>query len=261
MALLSFTGIYALARRCQYPKLAPILGVMAFSLAALTRSNGILLGVFFLNLACVHSPCMTQFITTGVNALLGLIPYLVFTLHQAISARTLCMDLDRPYCDTSPLQYLVPRLHGYVQSEYWGVGPFKYWHAHQLGNWVLASGVLLFTTVRIWDYFSPTFINANLLRDPGDRLKWLKKSAMLHDNTVSMCYAHWAALTLYMLVMSQIQVITRVFVSLPAFFLELGRTHNGYPPLDERSVQRWRLWTFWYASIGLFMYASFYPPA
>ena len=56
---------------------------------------------------------------------------------------------DRPWCGTAGGL----GLYGYVQDEYWGVGPFRYWELKQLPNFVLAGPALAAAVCGVLWYF------------------------------------------------------------------------------------------------------------
>ena len=134
-----------------------IASTLMFVLASATRSNGILLLIplFFATLRTCPlvsrlanksqppvSPVavLAHWALGAVQAVCVLSPTLYLSYSAYVSY---CVDAaarglaPRPRCYNT-----VPSIYGYIQREYWGVGPFLYFQAKQIPNFALAVPAL-----------------------------------------------------------------------------------------------------------------------
>ena len=141
---------------------------LAFAVAGALRSNGTLL-VGYLLYSALRLQVTTRGPIRGVQAVLvwgstigasalALTPYVLFQLYgkytycevaplgvreALLSAFQLALPAElstgpRPWCDGSVL----PNMYGFIQGEYWGVGPFKYYQLKQVPQFLFAAPML-----------------------------------------------------------------------------------------------------------------------
>ncbi len=146
---------------------------LAFGAAGLLRSNGVLL-VGYLAYTLLRLGVTTRgparsvqwfliALSTVGASLLAVTPYVLYQLYgkymycQAapphvrsavfeafgVALPGVATQPDRPWCrDATGSVPFLPNMYGFIQSEYWGVGPFKYYVFKQIPQFVLAAPVL-----------------------------------------------------------------------------------------------------------------------
>lgn len=176
-ALLSFAGLLLLAGHGRRPRLRPRGAAASFALAALTRSNGLLLCAF-LALPALHRaaalrsrglPAMVRALAAGTAQCSCVVaPFVAF---QWYGFRQFCRPAaSPPGGSTSPLglepgvplpdgslprpwcQLPVPYLYGFVQSHYWNVGFLRFYQWRQAPNFVLAAPAVAIAAAATWHY-------------------------------------------------------------------------------------------------------------
>ena len=157
-ALFAFLGLFLLEKHLDW------LAALSFSLAAATRSNGILLCGFLafkwlLYIHDVHSKrsgfTCSQFLgytlkrsfITALQCLIVLLPFAVYQYYAYALYCTRRVDLiDRTdnMNDWCTWDSILPPLHySHVQSYYWNVGFLRYFELKQIPNFLLATPMIL----------------------------------------------------------------------------------------------------------------------
>jgi len=108
----------------------------------------------------------------------------------------------------------IPSIYGFIQSYYWGVGPFKYYQVKQLPNFLLALPVLYLSLNGVMSYAREYYYKHVL--PPGQERKRAEGGGRGEDDTTTGGgYYHpsavglqvtWLLLTLFAMVMAHIQV-------------------------------------------------------
>lgn len=105
-------------------------------------------------------------IATGVQVLLVVAPYVFIQVYayykfcgeggdSAGDVQVAGLKELHPWCT-----WRVPSLYAYIQSEYWGVGAFKYYQLEQIPNFLLAAPALALTAFGTTQFFSAQFEGA-----------------------------------------------------------------------------------------------------
>lgn len=118
----------------------------------------------------------------------------------------------RPWCHNR-----LPLIYDFVQSEYWGVGIFRYYRKEQIPNFLLASPMILITLSALVSaalfHLIPHSISSktsNFRSNPT--------GIFLQQRSISLLL-HWAFLFLVALLVLHVQVITRFMSASPALYL------------------------------------------
>lgn len=162
-ALFTFSGLLALEKRQQW------LASLCFSLATLTRSNGVVL-CGFLGYQCLSRITETLFYQyyrtvglrlqscakcvgiTALQCMLTVAPFCGFQLYGYLL-----------YCGRPPLpptslpawcDYTFPLPYSFIQEHYWNVGFLRYYELKQLPNFLLASPMVVLVVLCAWRYFT-----------------------------------------------------------------------------------------------------------
>ncbi|KAF1780680.1 GPI mannosyltransferase 2 [Phytophthora cactorum] len=187
MCLLSFSGMYFLARHAQAPKTRRsfwdlVLCALLFGASSATRSNGILLSLFIAWHRMTVSPSPREhlrflgfWIRTAVLGLLAIGPQLVYFITSMVPY---CPSLvrrfgwevsgavgmeDRSWCTNA-----VPNLtamYSFIQREYWNVGLFRYYELKQLPNFILAAPIIVLSMHALHGYFRGTVVPGKSIVD------------------------------------------------------------------------------------------------
>jgi phosphatidylinositol glycan class V len=157
-AMFAFLGLFLLEKHWDW------LAALSFSLAAATRSNGILLCGFlaFKWLLYVHDAhsrrsgfsqllgyALKRSFITAVQCLIVLLPFAVYQYYAyALYCTTRRLNsfgtLIRNINDWCTWDSLLPPLHySHVQSYYWSVGFLRYFEFKQIPNFLLATPMIL----------------------------------------------------------------------------------------------------------------------
>ncbi|KAK4624164.1 GPI mannosyltransferase 2 [Fulvia fulva] len=283
-AAVNFTGMlfYAKAQQeCDMSQSRPlnvalytVCSGIAFSVAALMRSNGLLSGLILAWDAVAYIkqiPLMLrgQLISSLVHlcstlvagsliALAYALPHLEAYLHYCTG------DDDRPWCSRS-----IPSIYSWVQSHYWGVGFLRYWTLSNLPLFALAAPIIVVLTATGSIALNQRFHDMH----DGDA-----GSEEMHRFTRLMARFALPQVSLAALAASSfhVQIINRISSGYPVWYIVLGM---GVLRLNRSARPRppWypgRLSTFlarhsqWlvrsmviYALVQGGLYASFMPPA
>lgn len=189
----SSPAFYEATGPCHFVRQASFLalGAGAFMLAACLRSNGALLAAFIpYAVACelrrqggprVRIALWVSWIAvTCVAVAIVALPYVAFqwygfylycssappwlrNLAHVVAGLSLPIEPAnpiRPWC--SPLVGgELPRMYGFVQAEYWGVGPLKYFQPKQIPQFILAAPMIALAATCAWQLFSTSLYIAS----------------------------------------------------------------------------------------------------
>ncbi|KAG3115656.1 hypothetical protein PI124_g5512 [Phytophthora idaei] len=234
MCLLSFSGMYFLARHAQAPKTRRsfwdlVLCALLFGASSATRSNGILLSLFIAWHRMTVSPSPREhlrflgfWIRTVVLGLLAIGPQLVYFIT---SMGPYCPSLvrrfgwevsgavgmeDRSWCTNA-----VPNLtamYSFIQREYWNVGLFRYYELKQLPNFILAAPIIVLSMHALHGYFRGTVVpGKSIVASQPQGHGW-------RGTALTLYYVHWLFLVVNALLVVHIQVTTRLLCACPPLF-------------------------------------------
>ncbi|KAI9330271.1 GPI mannosyltransferase 2 [Zopfochytrium polystomum] len=277
-ALLSFSGAILFQRR------KDCLAALVWSLSGLVRSNGILLVGFFAfrALCALLESSSVRAVAIIKCAIYSLIVLAGFAAFQYYGYASLCVGepealSPRPWCAKTP-----PLLYSFVQEHYWNNGFLRYWTAQQLPNFLLAAPMLAISAAGARRYAQAHGRDtiaalARLLPSRGGRLR--RRSATVTTQPPGLradlpFYALWAALSLYALLFMHVQVVTRLFTSVPAMYWFCAETvsaaarvrRNGGGDDGRKQKGAWLadallFYFVGYGAVTIVLFANFYPPA
>ncbi|KAG1698492.1 hypothetical protein DVH05_015032 [Phytophthora capsici] len=231
MCLLSFSGMYLLAKHAQTPDSSRsfsslVLCALLFGAASATRSNGILLSLFIAFYRVTVSPSPREFsqflgfwIRTAFLGLLAIGPQIIYFVTSMVPyCPTLLKSFgwgvpgardveDRSWCTKA-----VPNLsamYTFIQSEYWNVGLFRYYEWKQVPNFLLAAPILVLSLHALQGYFRGN-------TTPGKAT--LPHGCGWRGSALTPYYVHWLFLVVNALLVVHIQVTTRLLCACPPLF-------------------------------------------
>ncbi|KAL0027319.1 hypothetical protein WJX77_012423 [Trebouxia sp. C0004] len=268
-ACTAFVGLFHLNQR-------PWLATAFFCAASAARSNGILHCWFILHrlanmLYHQHdgqplqgADCAMLLSQAALQCMLICLPAFAF---QYAGWRSFCVGgiTKRPWCSTKP-----PSIYSFVQSHYWGVGLFRYFHLQQLPNFLLALPVLCLSFAGCWTYFSQDWKRALLLgihraapRQVQTAVqRWPAKptankqhgfaraeNGFGNDRVAPYVY-QWALMTACTCFVMHVQVATRFLSACPPLYWYIASLHN----------RKW-IWAYFllYFCLGSILFPNFYP--
>ncbi|PWY99352.1 mannosyltransferase [Testicularia cyperi] len=162
-----FFSIFALLGMLALERSSSFLGMQVaslwFALSTAFRANGILLlglvGFKLLFGPNLRPRSMLQRIRYGalpmaISTVLIMAPFVLFQVWAygrfcSSSGEADSETLPRPWCSST-----IPSVYSFVQSHYWNVGLFRYWHLAQLPNFVLAAPVIVLACYGVFGYIS-----------------------------------------------------------------------------------------------------------
>ncbi|TDH74460.1 hypothetical protein CCR75_003027 [Bremia lactucae] len=279
MCLLSFSGMYFLARHAQATRtsrsfLDLTLCALLFGAASATRSNGVLLSLFIAWHRVKNSPSpKALFIFVGFwfrTALLGLLataPQLIYFITSMVSY---CPSLaqrfgikesksemaDRSWCAGAATNWTA--MYTFIQSEYWNVGLFQYYELKQLPNFILAAPVIILSLHALYGFFRGGVVPNRVLQRENALGGW-KRDAL------SLYYVHWLFLLVNALLVVHIQVTTRLLCACPPLFWHpaaLMSECNAKIKTSSILTSYGRLvvgYFLLYTVVGSVLFSSFYP--
>ncbi|ETK86254.1 hypothetical protein F441_09246 [Phytophthora nicotianae CJ01A1] len=231
MCLLSFSGMYFLARHAQAVKTRRsfrdlVLCALLFGAASATRSNGILLSLFIAWHRVTVSPPPREvfrflgfWIRTAALGVLAIGPQLVYFVTSMLPY---CPSLvrrfgwevsgtgeveDRSWCfDAVPN---LTAMYTFVQSEYWNVGLFRYYELKQLPNFILAAPILVLSLHALHGYFRGNVVPGKSIVTQGHGWR---------GTALTPYYVHWLFMVINALLVAHIQVTTRLLCACPPLF-------------------------------------------
>ena len=184
-ALFAFLGLFLLEKHWDW------LAALSFSLAAATRSNGILLCGFlaFKWLLYVHDAhskhskfsqllgyALKRFFFTATQCFIVLLP---FALYQYYAHTLYCTRINSidPHTDNMNdwcrWDSILPPLHySHVQSYYWNVGFLRYFELKQIPNFLLATPMILLSVYCLVRFLAALMVVKR--REEKSERSWLR---------------------------------------------------------------------------------------
>ncbi|CAH0482967.1 unnamed protein product [Peronospora belbahrii] len=283
MCLLSFSGMYFLAKHAQTPEPRRafrdlVYCALLFGAASATRSNGILLSLFIAWHRVIVSPPPRKlswflgfWIRTAALGVLAIAPQIVYF---ASSMMPYCPSLvqslgwkvsesvemkDRSWCAMAFPNVFA--MYTFIQSEYWNVGLFRYYELKQLPNFLLAAPIIALSVHALQGYFRGNVVPGRL------RVKLQQRTGGCNwrGTVLTPYYAHWLFLLLNALLVVHIQVTTRLLCACPPLFwhpasliCDTAMTRKKKPVLTRYGrviISYFLLFTV----LGSVLFSSFYP--
>ncbi|KAL7682068.1 putative GPI mannosyltransferase 2 [Plasmopara halstedii] len=281
MCLLSFSGMFYLARHAQAPKasrsfLDLVRSALLFGAASVTRSNGVLLSLHIAWHRLTVSPSPRElsrflgyWVRTAALGVLAIGPQIVYFISSMMpycpSLRQrfgweISMDHateDRSWCTNAKVNWTA--MYTFIQSEYWNVGLFRYYQMKQLPNFMLAAPIITLSLHAIFEFFRGIAVPRLVVLQPSGRDS--RRGAALTPY-----YIHWLFLVVNALLFVHIQVATRLLTACPSLFWhpatlicdDSGLKKNVSPALTRYGrlvVGYFLLFTI----LGSVLFPSFYP--
>ncbi|KAG6587249.1 glycosyltransferase family 76 protein [Phytophthora cinnamomi] len=231
MCLLSFSGMYFLARHAHAPKPRRafrdlVYCALLFGAASATRSNGILLSLFIAWHRVTVSPSPREllrflgfWIRTAGLGVLAVAPQVVYFVAAMVSycpsiverfggeALSSGVEMeDRSWCAKAVPNFTA--MYTFIQSEYWNVGLFRYYELKQVPNFLLAAPIVGLSLHALQGYFRGHVV-------PG-RLQ--EQGRTWRGTALTPYYVHWLFLVVNALLVVHIQVTTRLLCACPPLF-------------------------------------------
>ncbi|DAZ94269.1 TPA: hypothetical protein N0F65_011901 [Lagenidium giganteum] len=275
MCLCSFAGMLFLEEHKRGGSILwLVLCAMAFGASSGTRSNGILLSLFIAwhRLRASPNPVATPLRFLGYwifTALLGIIAVIPQVWYFVQAMPDYCpnkldfvrnktasqITIDRPWCE-----HVFPNfsaMYMFIQAEYWGVGPFKYYTINQLPNFLLASPIILLSAHSLWSYFSPRLRRHKAMGSSAAA----EANSFVRSSAAAPYCLHWLFLLANALVVVHIQVTTRFLAACPPLYWApaaligtklSSATHSTY----TRTVVAYFVV---FNVLGVSLFSTFYP--
>lgn len=224
------------------------------------RSNGGLAGLVFVcevTLRWVRgNPApLRLWLGAGVRAGLVMMPPLLF--QWRMQEQFCAVDPARPYCFPVPGLglHLLPAIYGHVQSQFWGVGLFKYYTVSNVPQFLLAAPVLVVTMSSLVGACAVLVGKGNRGKNEG---WWEQMDLHLSEQwrDAGALYGLWLVLLLVSLTVLHVQVATRFMVASPPLYWHLARFGTGGSAWAARAVYAWAAA---FACVGTVLFATFLP--
>lgn len=245
---------------------------IAFSVAASTRSNGLLSGLIFAWDAIVYikqipltirGQSVLALVRLGSTLLAGSLIAAAYALPQLGAYLHYCTGFnDRPWCARS-----IPSIYSWVQSHYWGVGFLRYWTLSNLPLFALAAPTLMVLTATGLTALSQRYCLVNGDSGVEDMHRFVRMMARFALPQVAL--AVLAASSFH------VQIINRISSGYPVWYILLAmgvlRLHSAQSKISGYSGRLSTLLArhseslvrtmIVYALVQGGLYASFMPPA
>ncbi|KZT68265.1 glycosyltransferase family 76 protein [Daedalea quercina L-15889] len=237
-----------------------LLATGCFALAAMFRSNGVMLAGFIIwgmliepYLAMRKIAIGTLFYSVALTAAI----FLPFVWHQYSAYLAFCATATTaPWCSHIP-----PLIYDYVQGKYWNVGFLRYWTLQQLPNFLIAAPplalLLAYSTQYLWRALLPR-LGASLTRRSSSDKDWnLPPASPFFAPSIAPHAIHAFILTLALLFAAHTQIILRLAASMPftywaaAWLLVEHRQWGKY----------WVSWSIVWGAMSIVLWTTFLPPA
>ncbi|GAA6054109.1 hypothetical protein NBRC10513_006125 [Rhodotorula toruloides] len=251
---------------------------VAWALGTTMRAQGVVLGLGFFGWKWVlrrtwdgTSSGRLQRLATGIPvfAALSLLSSLPFLAFQRYVYTLFCSEPSslRPWC-TEGLGFS----YGWIQSEYWDVGLFRYWTLLQLPNFLLAAPVLALSLAASYSFYRSNlaftlrstlpFLPLSLapsapprhanpsepLSNPSSPSATLALIPLIHLHTL---------LTLLLLTTAHVQIVLRVCVTNPVVWWYAAELVCS----GSRWGRRWVVYCVVWGTVATGLWAVFLPPA
>lgn len=226
-----------------------ILSVACFSLATVTRSNCIFVGIYYIF-------DLLQLIRVRKYSKAFWFPFLSgFTMFMAciyhyyyLPYKIFCPERGE-WCQTQLLNgfpITKTMFYNYIQSHYWRVGFLNYWSVNNIPNFLFALPsviILLYSTV----YFSKIYPLYNL-----KPLIWITQ-----------------ALVIMVLLFAHVQILNRISPFIPIHLWYISdrllktstKKGNNASVGDDKIVRAYIYWLIFWIPLQTVLFASFLPPA
>ncbi|KPV74089.1 glycosyltransferase family 76 protein [Rhodotorula graminis WP1] len=219
-------------------------------------------------------------------SLLSASPFLAFQLYvYSLHCPSPTTGDTRPWCTQGlGLSY------GWIQREYWDVGPFHYWTLLQLPNFLLAAPVLALSLSASWSFYTRNaraalystlpFLPSSLLpvpvpapvRPAAEEQRPLTAPAPAHLVEALVPHVHLhTATTLLLVVSAHVQIALRVCATGPVVWwyaaelvergLARGRGREGSDAAAARAGRAWVRYVEVWGVVATALWAVFLPPA
>ncbi|KLU88533.1 GPI mannosyltransferase 2 [Magnaporthiopsis poae ATCC 64411] len=270
-SLLSFAGMLLFVKVTRAGSLGSVLArdgltlasAILFGLATTFRSNGLLNGVPFAfafvseSAAFLRRPSAATAWRLAVLGLGGLCIAAGSIIPQAVAYQRYCLETPetplRPWCNQT-----LPSIYSFVQREYWGVGPFRYWTVSNLPLFVLAAPMLLILIKSGWEFlWAPRAISLSRGKkaESHDAVKY-RDDGLVRSMAAAQVLLATMALTSY-----HVQIITRLSSAYPVWYWWLAKHLAGEDGRPTGLAKGFVVFMVMYAAIQGVLFSSFLPPA
>ncbi|KAE8879388.1 hypothetical protein PF005_g7481 [Phytophthora fragariae] len=283
MCLLSFSGLYFLARHAHSPKSCRafrdlVYSALLFGAASATRSNGILLSLFIAWHRVTVSPSPRElfrflgfWIRTAALGVLAVGPQVAYfiaamvpycpSVVQRFGGEALSVGAemqDRSWCAKAVPNFTA--MYTFIQSEYWNVGLFRYYELKQVPNFLLAAPIIVLSLHALHGYFRGQVVPGRPSFGPQEQVRTWRGTAL------TPYYVHWLFLVVNALLVVHIQVTTRLLCACPPLFWHPAALICGVTAKRKESAPA--LTTYGRLVVGYFLlftvlgsvlFPSFYP--
>ncbi|KAJ9639629.1 ER membrane glycoprotein subunit of the GPI transamidase complex-like protein [Knufia peltigerae] len=290
-ACLSFCGFLAfLSATSQFHQGTVLRGActmvasgLAFGLATLIRSNGILAGIPFLieavsiAFAVLSSQgvSLSRVVRLGSVVVGGLLVAAGMVLPQVLAYQEYCAGQSpgqrREWCE-----WTIPSIFTFVQSHYWNVGPFRYWTFSNLPLFLLAAPTLWILVQSAIEVMkkpemvirgkSPSSSSSSSPTGKGVTNTSTSKISSTNNNQHRLVVAASLALPQFSLAVLaftsyHVQIITRISSGYPLWYIWLAAKIRSQETKNTSVAIIIIRWMIIYALVQAGLYASFLPPA
>ncbi|GAA5939639.1 GPI-anchor transamidase GPI18 [Sporobolomyces koalae] len=268
-----FSALFTYAAMLAYVRHFDLLAAALFAGGTLFRAQGAVLGIGFFGWRyLLEAPFQAKrfsiqrlvigMLKTAILALIAASPFLVFQ-HYAYRQFCLSTSAQRPWCSS-----LTGFSYGWVQRQYWDVGPFRYWTLQQLPNFILAAPMLVLSFAASWSYYAsqPRLVLARsvpFLRLPRSACAPAPKGRpFLSPALLPFVHLHTAT-TVMLLVSAHVQIILRLCITNPVVWWYAADLVLDVDKGSRRRAwgARWVTYAVVWGSISVVLWALFLPPA
>ncbi|KAL1405821.1 ER membrane glycoprotein subunit of the GPI transamidase complex-like protein [Vanrija albida] len=245
-AALFFSGLLATARG-RY-----VLAALLFAGTTSVRATGVFSGlVLAWQVVVVDLDLLAAWRRVGVGRVLTRLAYAAalyavivapFLAFQAYGYLSFCVPSPtRPWCTKA-----LPFSYGFVQGEYWNVGPFRYWTLSQLPNFALAAPVLYVTIKGLASHLQ------SLVASSPTRIARL-------DTAI---YLHQLLMMALLIISSHTQIALRLAATDPVVWWTIAASALGGDKGDlGKTAKVWLWWVCIWGAVSLVLWSGHYPPA
>ncbi|BGP34421.1 ER membrane glycoprotein subunit of the GPI transamidase complex-like protein [Rhodotorula toruloides] len=277
-ALFTFLGMLLFYRN------RDVLAAVVWAMGTTMRAQGVVLGLGFFGWKWVlrrtwdGTPSgRLQRLATGIPvfAALSLLSSLPFLAFQRYVHTLFCSDPSslRPWCSQG-----FGFSYGWIQSEYWDVGLFRYWTLLQVPNFFLAAPVLALSLAASYSFYrhklaitlrsTIPFLPLPLSLAPCSSPRHSNRSSPItHPSSPSATLAlvpliHLdTLLTLLLLTSAHVQIVLRVCVTNPVVWWYAAELVCSVEERKKRWGRRWVVYCVGWGTVATGLWAVFLPPA
>ncbi|AET40063.1 GPI-anchor transamidase GPI18 Ecym_5301 [Eremothecium cymbalariae DBVPG len=220
-----------------------MLSAVAFSLATASRSNCIILGVYYvydLFKLLKQRDFIRAFWFPFIAGFMMLMLYCY--IHYYLPYYFLC-PYQQEWCSLSLPIFSIPytSFYSFLQGKYWNIGFLNYWSLNNVPNFVLS----LPNIVLIW--YSTIYFSYQYPLESLRPLVYITRLLLI----ILTFFAH-------------VQIINRVFTFIPLHLWYLSDRlikTTGYAKGDDKLVYLYIHWLFFWIPLQTVLFAAFLPPA